>query len=455
MKNILKITLSLIVSLAFCIASVAETKKTKDGYEFYLKATRNGSEYKLGETAEFQLIGKKNGKLLDDIKLVGEITKDSVPINQKFKGVLKNGKFSVKGTLNEAGFLKCKIVVSFPPLKEGEKNRSLDLLAGAGFDVLNIKPSLPAPDDFDEYWAKQKKILASIPMNIKLTKLDSGKDDVEFYDVQADSFNGKLSAYMAFPKNAKAKSLPAIVFAHGAGVRSSSKQVIAWASRGTIALDFNAHGIPNGKSNEYYDALKNGELKGYPTKNCRDRDTIFFRTLYMRLMRAMDVICAQPQWDGKNLAVSGGSQGGGQALVAGGLNPKVTVVASGFPAICDHSGCVIGRTTGWPHFTRLDANGNYDKSVIEASRYIDAVNFASRIKGKVVLMINYADNVCEPTSCYAAYNNIKSEKFLWINEESRHAPAFGTYAKMQNIMIDFMNEDGAKLQKRTDLNRAY
>ena len=456
MKKIIKITITLFTILALVTSSFAETKRTKDGYEFYLKATRDGSEYKQGEVADFVLTAKKDGKELDGIKFVGEITKDSVPMNKKFSGVLNGGKFIIKGTtLNEAGFLKCKVYVSFPPLKKGDKDRQLDLLAGAGFDVLQIKPSLPAPDDFDAYWDKQKKILASIPMNIKLTKLESGNSNVEFYDVQADSFNGKLSAYMALPKGAKDKSLPAIVFAQGAGVRSSSRSVIAWAERGAIALDFNAHGIANGMPTKWYNELKKGKLAGYPTKNCHDRDTIFFRTLYMRLMRAMDVICAQPQWDGKNLAVCGGSQGGGQALAAGGLNPKVTAVASGFPAICDHSGAVIGRTTGWPHFTRLDANGNYDKKAVEAARYIDAVNFASRIKGKVVLMINYADPVCEPTSCYAAYNNIKTQKNIIINEESRHPPAIGTYAEMQNIMVDFINEGGANVKKRPDFNRPY
>ncbi len=169
----------------------------------------------------------------------------------------------------------------------------------------------------------------------------------------------------------------------------------------------------------------------------------------------MAVICDQPQWDGKNLAVCGGSQGGGQALAAGGLNPKVTVVTAMFPALCDHSGAAIGRTTGWPHFTRVAKDGSYNKKAVEAARYIDAVNFAARIKGKVVMMINYADTTCEPTTCYAAYNNIKTEKKLWINEESRHTPAAGTYAAAQNIMVDFLRAAGADVKHREKTTSLY
>ena len=45
MKKIIKITIAFLSVFAFLSAGIAETKKTKDGYEFYLKATRNGSEY--------------------------------------------------------------------------------------------------------------------------------------------------------------------------------------------------------------------------------------------------------------------------------------------------------------------------------------------------------------------------------------------------------------------------
>ena len=129
---------------------------------------------------------------------------------------------------------------------------------------------------------------------------------------------------------------------------------------------------------------------------------------------------AQPH--GRKILWVRGKPGRRQAIVRADQS-EGTVVAAMVPRHIDHSGAAIGRTTGWPHFTRLDSNGNYNKKATEAARYIDAVNFAPRIKGNVVYMINYADNVCEPTSCYAAYNNIKTPKRLFINEESRHTPA--------------------------------
>jgi len=437
MRKFLTKFLVLSVAAIFSVSSFAETKKVGD-YTLRLKASREGSEYKKGELAEFILEVTKDGKPAENLKVSGEITKDSVKIGKTFSGELKDGKFAVSGTLEEPGFLKCAVYLKIPA--EDAKTESVDLLAGAAFSPLEISPSMPAPEDFDAFWTAQKAILAKIPMNVELTPVNSGDDSIAAFDVQADTFNGKLSGYMAYPKSAADKSLPALLSAHGAGVRSSGlSSAVARAKLGFIAMDFNAHGLPNAKPAQYYKDLHEGELKGYPTKDSDSRDTIFFRTLFIRLMRAMDVLIAQPQWNGKDLIVTGGSQGGGQALAAGGLYPdKVTVIVACYPAICDHSGAAVGRTTGWPHFTRLDGQGNYDKTKTQAARYIDAVNFAERIKGRVFFMINYADNVCEPTSCYAAYNNIKAKKSIFINEESRHSPAAGTVDKLNSEAVNFV-----------------
>lgn len=449
----LKLIFVIIASLALFGQANAEVK-TEAGYTLKLKASRDGSEYKKGETADFILSVEKDGKPADGVKVHAEMTKDSVVVGRKTSdGFTKDGKFKMSGTLDEAGFLKCKMFAKIP--LDGGKFKIVELLAGAAFDPLEIKPSLPAPADFDEFWAQQKKMLAAIPMNLKLTPVKTIKG-YKAFDVQADTFGGKLSAYLVYPENAAPKSLPAVVTAHGAGVRSSSLgAALAWAGRGFIALDFNAHGLPNAQPNEYYNKLEKGELKMYATKNCHSRDTIFFRTLFLRVQRTIDVITAQPQWDGKSLLVSGGSQGGGQALAAGGLDSRVSVVLAAFPAICDHSGAAVGRTTGWPHFTRLDANGNYDKQATEAARYVDAVNFAARIKGRVVYMINYADNVCEPTSCYAAYNNIKTPKRLMINEQSRHNPAIGTYQLLMSWAVEEVKKTSPNVHMVPNLKSAW
>lgn len=52
-------------------------------------------------------------------------------------------------------------------------------------------------------------------------------------------------------------------------------------------------------------------------------------------------------------------------------------------------------------------------------------------------MINYADDVCEPTSCYAAYNAVKTPKKLVVNEESRHTPTSKSMELVKKLVRDF------------------
>ncbi|MDP6446976.1 MAG: hypothetical protein QF805_24495, partial [Pirellulaceae bacterium] len=55
---------------------------------------------------------------------------------------------------------------------------------------------------------------------------------------------------------------------------------------------------------------------------------------------------------------------------------RVTIIAAGVPAICDHSGQAAGRVNGWPKLVPTDDEGKPNPKILQASRYVDAVNFA-------------------------------------------------------------------------------
>ncbi len=68
----------------------------------------------------------------------------------------------------------------------------------------------------------------------------------------------------------------------------------------------------------------------------------------VHLVRALDFLTAQPEWNGRTVIVSGSSQGGAQALVAVGLDSRLTFFAAGVPAMGDHTRFKAGRINGWP-----------------------------------------------------------------------------------------------------------
>src|SRR5205085_4743764 len=132
-------------------------------------------------------------------------TKDGKDIGQSGEAKLTDGKAIVTGKLGEPGFLQCRADIT--PL--GEKLKTVR--AGAAIDAVEIAPSLPAPEDFDAFWAAEKRKLAAVPMNVRMTPVKSPVPGVECFDVQTDGLGFPVSAYLARPVGAQGKKLPAIV----------------------------------------------------------------------------------------------------------------------------------------------------------------------------------------------------------------------------------------------------
>lgn len=377
-------------------------------YKLRVAADRPEAIYKVGDKARFVVTLTVDGKPVKDGKVVYVVDEFISRPASSTRGerAVTGRPVTIEATSEKPIFVRCTVLYVTP-----EKKR-LQAVAGVGFSPRRIRPSLPIPDDFDEFWAGQKKQLAAIPLKPELTPVPADDDGISRFDVQVPCLGGApVSGYFARPKNAKPRSLPAILWVHGAGVRSSNLgNAVAGAKAGMLSMDINAHGIPNGKPAAFYAQLSRGKLRDYRHAGRDKRETIYFRGMYLRLVRAIDFLTSQPEWDGKTVAVIGHSQGGGQALVAGGLDPRVTIIAAGVPAICDHSGRVVGRVNGWPKIVPMGDDGKPDPKILQAARYIDAVNFAGRCKAEAIMSVGFVDAVCPPSSCYAAFNNLQGKK---------------------------------------------
>jgi cephalosporin-C deacetylase-like acetyl esterase len=391
-------------------------------------ADRAGAVYQSGEPIAFTV----RVTLDEQPVLTGEIewvtTKDSLPPTKSGRAPIENGKAVITGTLDEPGFLQCRVTYQ----AEGKK---LTALAGAAVSPLAIKPSQPPPDDFAAFWDGQKKQLAAVPIRARLTPVKSPRDTVETFDLQADCIGAPASGYYARPIGAKVRSRPAILTVHGAGVRSASLPGPAgWAQDGFLALDLNAHGLPNGRESAFYDDLAKGELKDYRAAGSDSRESVYFRGMFLRLIRAIDFLAEQPEWDGRTLVVYGSSQGGAQAIAAAGLDPRVSFFVAGVPAMCDHTGFLAQRISGWPKFIPIGEK-TPSPAIVSAVRYYDAVNFAARAKAPGYFTVGFIDTTCPPTSVYAAYNALRSRKEIFHDVMSGHTNTPAASAAMKAAVL--------------------
>lgn len=378
---------------------------------------RSDAIYLQGQPITFYISATRDGQAMTDT-VTYTLSKDNAATLDKAKVTLGDKPVAVTATLDEPGFVKLYVDV---PGHLDYKKREKPAVAGAAVNPQLIQPSMPVPDDFDAFWDLKKKLVLASPLKPVLTPIECKRDDVLAYDLklncpdsQGNPDGTPVSGYFAIPKNAQKGKCPAILFPHSAGVKSAyiNNPVDRGANIGMIALDFNAHGIPNGKGKKFYSKLGHDDLADYRVRGREDREKYYFLGMYMRLYRALLFLKSRPEWDGKTLIVWGSSQGGGQTLVAGGLDQDITLLLAGVPAMCDHTAPVINRKAGWPQILKgIDSQA--DKAtwnkVVNSSRYFDAVNFASRIKAPVIMSVGFCDVICAPTSVYAAYNAIPSK----------------------------------------------
>ena len=415
-------------------------------YNIDVNADRRGAVYKVGEKVDFRVTALADGKPITEGDLFYVLSTDGHKALEQ--GTVEFGEkpLVISGQMDTPGFLRC--LISYQPKAEdgGKAPPRINMMAAAAISPEEIGMSLPVPDDFDEFWDAQKKKLDEMPMKPVLTPVESGSEKMECFDVKVNCPGGApVSGYFGRPKDAKPKSLPAILWVHGAGVYSARLAEAQKAeSLNMLSMDLNAHGVPNGLPQEQYDKMFANELHKYFYQNCDDREAYYFNGMFLRLKRALDFLTAQPEWDGKTLIVVGHSQGGAQALVAGGLDPRVSFVGAGVPAMCDHSGIAIDRIPGWPQLLQNGLNGKPKDKVMEVARYYDAVNFATRIKGEAIMSVGFIDGVCPATTGYAAYNQIRGKKRMINEPKMQHAAPPHIHAAFDRAIAEHVKQRQGK-----------
>lgn len=423
------------VALAL-LAAVPAAASTN--YTLSVATDRTNALYRVGDPVVFSIRLLLDGAPVASNEVAWSVSKDGVPPVARGKSLLRGGGAAVTNTLSEPGFLLCRATFADAP-----SGVACQAFAGAAVDPLDIKPSLPPPADFDAFWAEQKRRLAAVPIQARLVPLTNSPAALACFDLQADGVGAPVSGYLARPAGAATRSLPAILTVHGAGVRSASLgAAVNWARRGMLALDINAHGIPNGEPPEYYAALYEGRLKNYYRQGRDSRETNYFLGMMLRVVRAIDVLAAQPEWDGRILVVQGSSQGGYQTLAAAGLDARVTFFAAAVPAGCDHTGCTAGRINGWPKF--IATGETAPSNVVEAVRYFDAVNFASRSRVAGLVTVGYIDTTCPPTSVYAAYNALPDGKRIHVDIDAGHCNTPQASRVMEAAILNHVARLGRK-----------
>ena len=363
-------------------------------------------EVKGDEFSEAAYLIKKGG--------MTEISKGTV--------VLKDGKGEIQSKLEEPGWMLAEVSI------QSGTNKPVKAIGGAITSPEKIQPALLRPDDFDAFWEAKLTELKAVPMNAEIVRGESNKPGVEYNAITMDNIRGShIRGQIARPE--KGEKFPAMLIVQWAGVYPLQKSwVMDRAAEGWLVLNINAHDLPIDKPAEFYNEQNSGPLKDYPAIGNDDRETSYFLRMYLSCYRGTQYLVERPDWDGRTLVVTGGSQGGMQSIVTAALHPRITAVMACVPAGCDLSGPEAKRLPGWPMWY-YKTQGKDEAKVRAAARYFDVVNFASRVKVPVLVGAGLIDTVCPTPGVMAACNQLKGPKEILILPLSEHGDKNGSQSR--------------------------
>jgi cephalosporin-C deacetylase-like acetyl esterase len=374
------------------------------GQNLILSQTNPSGVYKSGQRIQVKLFVKEPGMDSINIRICKNYSAQFTAKKVKYQGdtlVVLNEIFDGPTSLIVEATLKTDFA-------------SIGAVAESG----KFSPGIGRPTDFDRYWKEEKKSLRALPISAKSVSLSNIEIGYSCNDIEISCLGPKpVRGYLAKPENAKRKTLPIVLYVHAAGVkgswcRSEPGNALRYAKmgKGALSFDLNAHGMLNGQPEEYYANLESGELKNYFQLGMDSKSDCYFRGMYLRLIRTLDFLESQPEWDGKRILVIGESQGGGQALAAAGFDRHVSAVVATVPAMCDWGSALAGRKESFP----FPFSTKFDKEKLKATTpYFDVAHILKGSNATLVVEIGLIDQTCPSTSVYAAINQAKGKKIVF------------------------------------------
>lgn len=375
--------------------------------------------YKTGEKAKVEVQLYKYG-VPKNCEVTYTIGDDNLKPDSDGKVTLKNGRAVISvGTRKTPGFRDIVLTAELDGTKYTHHVK-------VGFSPEKIVPFTKEPADFMTFWQEQIAQMKKMPLQYSREEAKeycTDKIQCDLIKLRVDNEHS-VYAYLTYPRNAQKGKHPICICPPGAGIKTIKEPLRHryYAENGFLRLEMEIHGLdPRMSDQNFADISKafGSKENNYLQNGLDSREYYYMRHVYLALIRAVDFMTQLPEWDGKNVAFQGGSQGGALSMVAAGLDSRVTHCVVNHPALADMAGySEKGRTGGYPHFNKLQ--GMLTPEKIKVMAYYDVVNFARHIKCPTYMTWGYNDNTCTPTTSYAVWNTLKCEKECLLTPINEH-----------------------------------
>ena len=286
-------------------------------------------------------------------------------------------------------------------------------------ELVNYRGRNPRPDDFDAYWDRalaQMRAVEAAPQRKPAGFANPVADCYEYTFTGVDG--ARIYSKLLIPKGAKAdRSLPAQIVFHGYSGASSAdwSEYFAFVAAGFVVVAMDCRGQAGLSQDKGPATLST--YHGFIIRGLREGpEKLAYRSVFLDCAQLAGLVIDMPEVDPARVCASGGSQGGGLTLACAALEPRISKLTPCFPFLSDYYRVWEMDMDERAYdelrmfFRQQDPNHEQADKIFTTLGYIDVHHLAPRIKGKTLMAISLMDNVCPPSTQFAAYNNIAAPK---------------------------------------------
>jgi cephalosporin-C deacetylase len=307
-------------------------------------------------------------------------------------------------------------------------------------ELETYRPSRDEPEDFEAFWSRTLAEVREHPLDARFESADFGLLTLETYDVTFAGYAGQpIKGWLLLPRHRSGK-LPCVVeyIGYGGG-RGTPADWLFWSAAGYahFVMDTRGQGsawLP-GDTSDPQPEESGVHYPGFMTLGILDPHTYYYRRLYSDAVRAVEAARSHPAVDATRVAVTGISQGGGVTLAVAGLVGDIAAAMPDVPFLCHFKRATeITDTHPYQEIVRYcKVHRDQIDQVFRTLSYFDGMQFAVRGKAPALFSTGLMDDICPPSTVFAAYNYYGGPKQMRVYPFNQHegGETFQSFEKLR------------------------
>lgn len=304
----------------------------------------------------------------------------------------------------------------------------------------------PRPEDFDAYWDKALADMHALGADCDLIPSGFQVPGIESFDLYFHGVNGSR-VHARYARPAQTDNCAGLVHFHGySGSCMDWPDLLSWVAAGFCIASMDCRG--QGGESEDRSSVGGTTLRGHIIRglNSDQPEDLYYRQVFLDTAQLSRIVAAQAEVDSQRIGAFGGSQGGALTLACASLDPNVKRAAPVYPFLCDYQrvwemdldkAAYDELSYFFRHFDPEHLQADY---YFTRLGYIDCQHLAPRIQAEILMGTGLMDTVCPPSTQYAAYNKITSEKSVRIYPDFGHEGLPGFNRATMEFMLGMQEQ---------------